>query len=101
MNPCPLIAYGFHFCDIGHHAVSDASKCLLYNRTRLAYEEQKASLLNIPAEYALNFAALRRNQMIGLDLTESTMKRSQAEKAFLDEVMRKRMQKAYTESLVK
>ena len=61
-------------------------------RARLVCEEQKDPL---------NEEASRRNQMMSLELSEAIMKSSQAEMAAADEVMRKRMQKAYEESLVK
>lgn len=49
----------------------------------------------------LNEEASRRNQMVSLVLTEAIVKSSQAEMAAADEMMRKRMQKAYEESLTK
>jgi hypothetical protein len=95
MNACPLRVYGFHFCDIGNHAVSDASKCIIYNRARLVYEEQKAPLLNLTIQNAANAHASRRNEMICLELTEEAIKRSDMEMRVAGEIMQRRLRKAY------
>jgi len=81
---CPLRAFDFLHCDIGHHANPDASQCIIYNRARLAKAEQMSILLNLTPQNRENAAAARRWQMIALEKAEAALNRTQAEKDLAD-----------------